>query len=135
MVYGNEFSFWDFLWTTIWVFFFIAFLMMLFSLFADIFRDQELSGWGKTGWCILLIFLPILGSLIYLIVRGKGMARRQGREMAEYRARQDEYIRSVASTSSPTSSPADQLAQAKALLDSGAITQQEYATVKAKVLA
>lgn len=131
MVYGNEFSFWDFLWTTIWVFFFVAFLMMLFSLFADIFRDHELSGWGKTGWCILLIFFPIIGSLIYLIVRGKGMARRQSREMAEYRARQDEYIRSVASTSSP----ADQLAQAKALLDSGAITQQEYATMKAKVLA
>lgn len=131
MVYGNEFSFWDFLWTTIWVFFFVAFLMMLFSLFADIFRDRELSGWGKAGWCILLIFFPIIGSLIYLIARGKGMARRQGREMAESRARQEEYIRSVASTSSP----ADQLAQAKALLDSGAITQQEYATVKAKVLA
>lgn len=131
MVYGNEFSFWDFLWTTIWVFFFVAFLMVLFSLFADIFRDHELSGWGKAGWCILLIFFPIIGSLIYLIARGKGMARRQGREMAEHRARQDEYIRSVASTSSP----ADQLAQAKALLDSGAITQQEYATVKAKVLA
>lgn len=127
----NDYSFWDFLWTTIWVFCFVAFLMMLFSLFADIFRDHEMGGWGKAAWCILLIFLPFLGALIYLIVRGKGMARRQSREMSEHQARQEEYIRSVASTSSP----ADQLVQAKALLDSGAITQQEYASMKAKVLA
>lgn len=126
----DDLNFWNFLWTTIWVFFFVAFLMMLFSLFADIFRDHELSGWGKAAWSILLIFLPLIGSLIYLIVRGKGMARRQGREMADYRAAQDSYIRSVAATASP----AEQLAQAKALLDSGAITPQEYASVKAKVL-
>jgi hypothetical protein len=127
----NDYSFWDFLLTTIWAFIVIAFLMMLFSLFVDIFRDRELSGLGKAGWLVLLVFLPIIGSLIYLIVRGSGMARRHGREVAEYRAREEEYIRSVAATSTP----ADQLAQAKALLDSGAITAQEYAAVKAKVLA
>lgn len=126
----ENYSFWDFFWTTVWVFFVIAFLMMLFSLFADIFRDRDLSGWGKALWTILLIVFPVLGALIYLIVRGSGMARRQGREVAEYRAREEEYIRSVASGSSP----ADQLARAKALLDSGAITAQEYAAVKAKVL-
>lgn len=127
----EDFNFGNFIWTTILIFFFVSFLFVLFWIFADIFRDHDLSGWGKALWSILLVFLPILGSLAYLIVRGDGMARRSSRYAEEQQASQERYIRSVATTSSPV----DQLAQAKALLDSGAITRQEYEALKVKVLA
>jgi hypothetical protein len=123
-------DFWDFFWLLIWSFLFVAYLMMLFTIFGDIFRDHELSGVMKAVWIIFLIFLPLLAALVYLIARGDSMARRTMRQAEAANAAQADYIRSVAATSSP----ADQLAKAKALLDSGAITSEEFARLKAKAL-
>ncbi len=125
-------SFWEFFWLIVAAFVFFAYLMMLFSIFADIFRDHELGGWGKALWSLFLIFMPVLGALVYLIARGNGMAQRSAKQAQEYQAAQADYIRSVAADAA--ASPADQVAQAKQLLDSGAITQQEFDAIKAKAL-
>ena len=117
-------SFWFFIW--------IAALMVWFRCLFDLFGDSSLSGWGKAGWAVLLIFVPWLGALIYIIARGRSMTERQMAEMAQQQAAQDTYIKQVAATST---SAADQIASAKALLDSGAITQAEFDTLKAKALA
>jgi hypothetical protein len=127
-------DFWSYFWLLVWWFFFIAFLMVLFQIFGDLFRDDELGGFAKAVWVIVLIFLPVIGSLVYLIARGKGMAARTMKHNAEMVAAQEDYIRSVAAPSSGASS-VDQLAQAKSLLDSGAITPEEFAAIKAKALA
>ena len=125
-------DFWEFFWLIVAAFVFFAYLMMLFSIFADIFRDHELGGWGKALWSLFLIFMPVLGALVYLIARGNGMAQRSAKQAQEYQAAQVDYIRSVAADAA--ASPADQVAQAKQLLDSGAITQQEFDAIKAKAL-
>jgi len=125
-------SFWEFIWIVIGSFLLVAYLMMLFHIFADIFRDDSLGGWGKALWSIFVIIAPFLGALVYLIARGSGMAQRSLAQARQIQAEQAEYIRSVADVAS---SPADQVAQAKQLLDSGAITQQEFEAMKAKALA
>ena len=99
----------------------------------DLFSDSELSGWAKAGWSIVLIFLPWLGALIYLIARGRSMTKRQMSAAAEQQAAQADYIKQVAGSSAIT--PASQIADAKALLDSGTITQSEFDGLKAKALA
>ena len=123
-------DFWDFFWLLVWSFFFIAYLIVLFQIIADLFRDHELSGWWKAVWIIFLIFLPILTSLVYLIARGRGMAERQAAAVVQAKQDTDAYIRQVATTS-----PAEQITHAKSLLDSGAITPEEFAQLKAKALA
>jgi UPF0716 family protein affecting phage T7 exclusion len=125
-------SFWDFFWLLVWTFFFVMYLMVLFQIIGDLFRDRELSGWWKALWIIFLIIFPFLAAIVYLIARGRGMAERQAGEMRKAQVATDEYIKSVASQGS---SPADQIASAKSLLDSGAITQQEFEQLKAKALA
>jgi hypothetical protein len=122
-------SFWEILWFSLWAFFFIVYLMALFAIIGDIFRDKDLSGFGKAIWLFFLIFVPFLTALVYLIARGDGMAQRNMALAKENKAATDEYIRSVA-----TSSPADEIAKAKSLLDAGTITQQEYDAIKAKAL-
>ena len=123
-------SFWDGIWFIIVSFLFIAYLMVLFNIIADLFRDRTVGGGMKAVWIICLIFFPFITALIYLITRGKSMADRQVAEVQEAQAAMDQHIRSVAGTS-----PTDQIAQAKGLLDSGAITQQEFDAIKAKALA
>jgi UPF0716 family protein affecting phage T7 exclusion len=125
-------SFWDFFWLLVWTFFFVMYLMVLFQIIADLFRDRELSGWWKALWVIFLIIFPFLAAIVYLIARGRGMAERQAGEMKKAQVATDQYIKSVASQGT---SPADQIASAKSLLDSGAITQQEFEQLKAKALA
>ena len=124
-------SFWDFFWLLVWSFFFVAFLMALFQIIVDLFRDQELSGWFKALWLLFILFVPILGALVYLIVRGNDMAKRQMRDATEAKQATDAYIQSVATQSNP----AEQIAKAKGLLDSGAISQAEFDALKAKALA
>jgi hypothetical protein len=119
----------DLIWFFIVSFIFIAYLMALFAIIGDLFRDHELSGLGKAVWLIFLLFLPFLTALIYLIVRGDGMAQRGLKEAKQQQAATDEYIRSVA-----TSSPSEEIAKGKALLDAGTITAEEYAAIKAKAL-
>jgi hypothetical protein len=125
-------SFWDFFWLLVWTFFFVMYLMVLFQIIADLFRDRDLSGGWKALWVIFLIVFPFLAALIYLIARGKGMAERHMAAARSAQATTDQYIKSVATQGS---SPADQIASAKSLLDSGAITQQEFEQLKAKALA
>jgi type VI protein secretion system component VasK len=125
-------SFWDFFWLLVWTFFFVMYLMILFQIIGDLFRDKDLSGWWKALWIIFLIIFPFLAAIIYLIARGRSMAERQAGQMREAQVATDQYIKSVAAQGS---SPADQIASAKSLLDSGAITQQEFEQLKAKALA
>jgi hypothetical protein len=116
-------SFWFFIW--------IAAIFVWFRCVFDMFSDRTLSGWAKAGWAVLLIFVPWVGALIYLIVRGRSMGERQMQAVADAKAAQDQYIQQVAGTANP----ADQIASAKALLDSGAINQAEFDSLKAKALA
>jgi len=126
-------NFWDVLLWSFWIFIWIAAIMVWFRCLFDLFRDQSISGWGKAGWSVLLIFVPWVGCLIYLIARGRSMSERQMADIAQAQSEQAQYIRQVASTSQ--SSPAEQISNAKALLDSGAITQAEFDSLKAKALA
>ncbi|GAA4351404.1 SHOCT domain-containing protein [Microbacterium rhizosphaerae] len=120
----------DIIWIFLWSFFFIVYLMVLFSILSDLFRDHSLNGWWKAVWIIFLIFVPFLTALIYLIARGQGMAERGMKQAAAAKKQQDAYIQQVAGSSSAT----DQIAQAKALLDAGTITQAEFDQLKAKAL-
>ncbi|WP_345761193.1 SHOCT domain-containing protein [Diaminobutyricibacter sp. McL0608] len=124
-------NFWDFVSFFFWTFVFIAYLMILFSIIGDLMRDHKLNGWWKAVWVIFLIFLPFLTALVYLIARGRGMAQRQQAAMQAAQADTNSYIRTVAGSSSP----ADDIAKAKALLDSGALTQAEFDNLKANALA
>lgn len=123
-------SFWDIIWFIFVAYLFFAYLMVLFSVIADIFRDRETSGFTKALWILLLIVLPIITVLVYLITHGSGMAERSAREREAAQAQQEAYVKNLAGTSSP----ADQVTQAKRLLDSGAISQAEYESMKAKAL-
>jgi Phospholipase_D-nuclease N-terminal len=124
-------SFWDIVWFIFITWVFVAYLMVLFSIIGDIFRDRELSGVWKAVWMIALVFLPFLTAFVYLISRGRSMADRSMRVAAMQRQQQDDYIRDVAGKTSPT----EQITQARALLDSGAISQPEYEALKTKALA
>jgi hypothetical protein len=124
-------SFWDIIWFIIVSFAFVAYLMVLFNIITDLFRDKDVSGWLKAVWMICLIIFPFLTAIVYLIVRGRGMSERQMAAWGNAKAQQDEYIKSVAGSSSPT----DQIAQAQQLLTAGTITQSEFDTLKAKALA
>ncbi|HET9303512.1 MAG TPA: SHOCT domain-containing protein [Propionibacteriaceae bacterium] len=124
-------DFWDFFWLLVWTFFFVCYLMVLFQVIGDLFRDKELSGWWKALWIIFLIIFPFLALIIYLIARGRGMAERQAGEVRKAQVATDQYIQTVASRSNPT----EQIASAKNLLDSGAITQEEFEKLKQKALA
>ena len=125
-------NFWDIIWYIIMIFVFVAYLMVLFRIFTDLFADKELGGVWKAVWIIALIFAPFLSALVYLIARGRGMAERQMAAMQHMQSETDSYIKSVAGSSK---SSAEQIADAKQLLDSGAVTQAEFDKLKAKALA
>ena len=113
-------------------FLFFAWFMCLFWILGDIFRSKDLGGGAKTLWVIFVIIIPWLGILAYLIARGHGMQERQLEQAREVQAAQAEYIKSVAA---PSGGVTSQIADAKGLLDSGAITQAEFDQLKAKALA
>ena len=123
-------NFWDVLWLIASTFFFVAYLIVLFQIIIDLFRDAELGGGSKVIWLIGLIFLPVLTALLYILARGNGMAERQRVAMQRAKSDTDTYIREVAGKS-----PAEQIADAKALLDAGTINPEEFAKLKAKALA
>lgn len=124
-------SFWDIVWFICISFAFVAYLMVMFTILTDLFRDTETSGFAKAVWVVALIFLPLLTSLVYLVSRGRGMAERASRSAQEMREQQDAYIKEVAGAAA---SPADQIAKAREMLDSGVITQEEYTRLKEKAL-
>ncbi len=123
-------NFWDILYLIISTFLFVTYLIILFHVVVDLFRDAQLNGFFKVIWLIGLIVLPFLTALVYVLTRGKGMAERQLRALNQARSDTEAYIRQVAAKS-----PAEQIADAKALLDNGTLTQQEYEQLKAKALA
>ena len=123
-------SFWDVVWFILISFAFMAYLMVMFWILTDLFRDRGTSGWVKAVWIVVLIFLPLLTSLVYLVVRGRGMAERSAHAALEAKQQQDTYIREVAAKASP----ADQIAQARQMFDAGMISQEEYDRLKEKAL-
>lgn len=122
-------NFWDFIWLILSTFVFVAYLLILFQIVADLFRDSELGGGSKALWLIGLIFVPMFTALVYVIARGNGMAIRQRAAIERSKSEAESYIRQVAGKS-----PAEQIADAKALLDAGTINQEEFARLKAKAL-
>ena len=122
--------FWDAVVLMASTFFFIAYLIVLFQVIVDLFRDSEMGGGSKVLWIVGLIFLPVLTALIYILARGSGMAERQRAVMRNAKSETDAYIRQVAGKT-----PADQIADAKKLLDAGTISSDEFARLKAKALA
>jgi type VI protein secretion system component VasK len=123
------FSVWNAIWVVIVCFVLITVLMMLFSVIIDIFRDKELSGWAKAAWLLFLAVFTLLALLVYVIVRGRGMAERSIREQAEAQESFDAYVRDVAGGGA-----ASELEKAAALHAEGRISDDEYAALKAKIL-
>jgi hypothetical protein len=126
-------SFIDIFWSVLWFFFLFIWIMILFHVLTDLFRDHSVSGVQKTLWVLFLVFLPFLAVLVYLISRGKGMAERSAARQQQAQEQFEGYVRNVAT--SDATSPADQIAQAKQLLDAGTIDQAEFDRLKAKALA
>jgi ABC-type transport system involved in multi-copper enzyme maturation permease subunit len=122
----------DFLLFMFEFFLFVIWFWLLIMIFSDLFRDHETSGWAKALWTILVIVLPFIGILLYLIVRGRGMTDRALKQQQAMKQQMDAQIRAAVGTGA---SPADQIAQAKSLLDTGAITQAEFEALKNKALA
>jgi hypothetical protein len=125
------YSFGDVMWTMFVFFAWILFFWMLFGVFGDLFGRHDISGWAKAGWTVFVIILPFLGIFVYLISQGKGMGERAQQRAQSQQAQVDDYVRSVASSGSPT----EEIARGKELFDSGAITQAEYDQLKARALA
>jgi hypothetical protein len=121
----------DVLWSMVIFFLFVIWIWILITIFADIFRRHDISGWIKALWIIFVIILPYLGVLIYLIAEHKGMAERSLQQAQKQKADFDSYVQSVAT---PGSGAATEIANAQALLDKGTITQDEFNQLKATAL-
>jgi hypothetical protein len=130
-VIAANYPFLDVLWTLLIFFAWVIWFWLLITIFADIFRRHDIGGGKKALWTIFVIITPFVGVLIYLIVESKGMADRQAQAAQSARRQTDDYIKTVAQDVDP----AGQIAQAKQLLDSGAINQQEFDALKQKALA
>ncbi|KAM9865198.1 hypothetical protein ACIFOC_01727 [Leucobacter aridicollis] len=122
-------SLWDLVRIFFWGFIFVASIWALFVVISDLFRDKQLNGWWKALWLLFLVFVPVLTTLIYIIARGSGMAERSAKEMEGAKNAADEYIRSVAAQS-----PAEEIGRAKALLDDGVISADDFETLKQRAL-
>ncbi|WP_396668349.1 SHOCT domain-containing protein [Microbacterium sp. R86528] len=118
----------DLFWFALVSFYFIAYFFVMAMIIVDLFRDHELSGWWKALWIIFLIFVPFLTALVYVIARGSGMAKRAQAHGGGRVPEQDDYQPKA------SASPSEDIARAKALLDSGAISQGEFDALKSKAL-
>jgi len=118
-------------WSFVWLVLFFILIWLLIVVFADIFRSQDLSGWGKAGWTIFIIVFPYLGVFVYLVARGGKMHERAAQAAQAQDAPARAYVQSVAATTSP----ADQIARLADLRAQGAITDEEFQAGKAKALA
>lgn len=123
-------SFWDVFWFIVISFLFMSYLILFFQVVGDLFRDREVGGLMKVIWIVALIVLPFLSLLVYLLVRGKGMAERQMQQAQAAQKAFDDYVKQAAGTGGAAS----ELASAKSMLDSGAISAEEYEKLKAKIL-
>jgi predicted lipid-binding transport protein (Tim44 family) len=123
-------NFWDLMWLIFSAFVFVAYLVVMFQIVVDLFRDTELGGISKAAWIVGLLVLPVLTALLYVIVRGQGMARRQRAALQQVRSEAETQLRAMVGKS-----PVEQIADAKAMLDAGTISADEFARLKAKALA
>ena len=126
-----DYPFLDVLWTMLIFFAWIIWFWLLITVFADVFRRHDTSGFAKVLWIIFVILVPFLGVFIYLIVNHDGMTERTVTQAKAQQAQMDEYVRNVAGSGGA----AAEIEKAKGLLDSGAITQAEFESMKAKALA
>ena len=124
-------NFTETLWSIFVIFVFLSYLVVLYQIISDLFRDHELSGGAKAVWFIGLVFLPVLVGVIYLVARGRSMALRQMARAQASAAETEDYVRQVAGPKSRT----ERIADAKRLLDDGAITQEEFDRLKSEALA
>jgi hypothetical protein len=130
-VLAADYPFLDVLWTMFIFFIWVLWFWLLFGIWADIFRRHDLSGWGKAGWLIFTIVLPFLGVFIYVITQNKGMTERNLQRARSERAQLDDYVRETAGGGGA----AAEIEKAQALLERGAITQEEFNAIKQKALA
>ena len=130
MPLASDYPFLDVFWTLLVFFGWVIWFWLLITVFGDLFRRHDVSGVGKVGWCLFVILLPFLGTLIYLGTQGKQMAERNARQMQAAQTQMDDHVRSVATSGGP----ATEIENAKKLLDSGAISQEEFEALKHKAL-
>jgi Short C-terminal domain/Phospholipase_D-nuclease N-terminal len=130
MVFAADYPFMDVLWSMIIFFFWVIWIWIVITVLIDVFRRHDISGWVKAIWVVFVVILPWLGVLIYLIVEHDGMRERGMRQAQAQQRAFDDYVRDTAG-----SGAAGEIAKAKELLDSGAITQEEFEALKAKALA
>ena len=130
LVIADSYNLGDALLTVAAIFFAVIWIWILITILLDLFRDHELSGWAKAVWLFFLVFVPFLTALIYLIARGQGMRERAIKEQLDLRQASEEYIHKVA-----TSSPTDELHKLNDLRQQGAISQEEFDRLKAKIVA
>ncbi|WP_329120420.1 SHOCT domain-containing protein [Streptomyces sp. NBC_01465] len=121
--------------TMLYFFLWVMWLFLLFRVVVDVFRDDELSGWGKAGWLVFCIVLPFLGVLVYVIARGSGMGRRDAKQAKAAESAFQDYIRKTAAETNSGTSGTDELTKLAALHDSGALTDEEFDKAKTKLLA
>ncbi len=129
MLVAADYPFLNILWTMIIFFAWVAWIWIVITVLVDIFRRDDIGGWGKAGWVVFVIVVPFLGVLIYLIAQHDGMRERSMKQAQTQQAAMDQYVRDAAGGS------ASEIAKAKELLDSGAITQAEFEAIKQKALA
>jgi Short C-terminal domain/Phospholipase_D-nuclease N-terminal len=128
MVIAADYPFLDVLWTMILFFCWVAWIWIVITVFIDLFRRNDIGGWGKAGWVVFVIVLPFLGVLVYLIAQHDGMRERSVKEAQSQKQAFDQYVRETAG------GPATEIAKAKELVDQGAITQEEFDALKARAL-
>jgi hypothetical protein len=131
VILASSYPFLEVFWTILIFFAFVFWLMILFNVIGDIFRRNDITGWGKVLWLIAIILLPYLGVFIYLIVEHEGLVQRSVKQQQATQSEFDQYVQSVAAGGHP----AEQIAKGKSLLDSGAITQAEFEQIKQRALA
>ena len=129
MVLAADYPFLDVFWTLIIFFFWVVWIWIVVTVLIDIFRRDDIGGWAKAAWVVFVVILPWLGVLIYLIVENDGMRERSLKQAQAQRQEFSEYVRDT------TGGSAAEIAKAKELLDSGAITQEEFQALKTKALA
>jgi hypothetical protein len=131
MVFAADYPFLNIFWSMIIFFAWVVWIWMMITILGDVFRRRDMSGWGKAAWTVFLIVLPFLGALIYLIANHDGMVDRNVEQAQASRAEFDDYVKTVAMNGG---GGAAEIEKAKGLLDSGAINQAEFESIKAKAL-
>jgi uncharacterized membrane protein YcjF (UPF0283 family) len=131
MVIAADYPFLDILWTLIIFFAWVVWIWIMIVILTDVFRRRDIGGWAKAAWVVFLIVLPFLGALVYLVANHDELAERQQKDVRAQQTAVDEHIKAVAGSDGP----ATEIANAKKLLDSGAIDEAEFAQLKSQALA